>query len=87
MIQDPEMSWEDDFPYDVLAPAGITPYSSIREVQASMGYFIDQNMVEETQTSRNLLRQVKNRLFYDFFFYREKWPGMKENTANNKNNR
>jgi hypothetical protein len=78
MVQDPEMSWEGDFPYDVLAPAGITPYSSIREIQKSMGYFIDRNMVEETQTLRNLLRQVKNRLFYDFFFYRLELPGMNE---------
>jgi hypothetical protein len=75
MYRDQDMKWEGQFPYDVLEPAGITPLSTIREIQDCMPYFIRQGKAGETHKARNLLRQIDIRLFFDFFFYREPLPG------------
>ena len=74
MEKDPDMIWEGDFPYDVLAPAGITPDSRMSEVLDSMSYFTRRREGGRAQTAWKTLRVVKERLFVDFFLYRTTLP-------------
>lgn len=79
MDKDPCMFWEGEFPYDILEPAGITPYSSIRDVIDSMGYFIQHGMPSGVHQAWSKLGTIKDRLFIDFFLYRrESLTSMKE---------
>ncbi len=84
MHRDPEMTWEGEFPYDTLAPAGITPNSSIRDIQNCIGFFAKRGLATEAQPPRSLLKQVDNRLFFDFFLYRWEPPEIKEMKSNDK---
>jgi hypothetical protein len=78
MYKETEMTWKGKFPYDVLAPAGITPFSSIFDIQRSIMYFMRRGDAGEAHRSRSFLKQVNTRLFFDFFFYRRAMPGMEE---------
>jgi hypothetical protein len=66
-----DICWEGDSPYDKLAPSGITPKSSMEEIDDSMGYFIEHDMLDEIHDTWNKLLLVKERLFIDFFLYRK----------------
>ncbi len=80
MYKEQNIQWEGGFPYDVLEPAGITPFSTIREIQDCMtAHFIRQGKAGKTHKARNLLRKIDQRLFYDFFFYREPLPATRDN--------
>lgn len=66
MIEDTES------PYDVLAPAGVTPQSSMREIRGAIGYFTRKGAVETVQNAWNTLIVVEDRLLIDFFLYRDR---------------
>ncbi len=70
MYKDRDMSWEGEFPYDALAPAGITPHSNMSEILNSMGYFAQRGLVGDVNHAWSTLGMVKERLFIDFFLYR-----------------
>ncbi len=74
MHKDPDMTWEGEFPYDVLEPAGVTAYSSIREITNSMGYFTLHGIPAGLHQSWSTLGTIKGRLFVDFFLYRIEMP-------------
>ena len=74
MKKDPEMLWEGDFPYDLLQPAGVTPYSSIREVTHAMRYFTQRGSLPPgVHQALRRLEVIKERLFIDFFLYRKEY--------------
>jgi len=70
MYQDPDMTWDGEFPYDVLAPAGITPDSSRRQVLGAIKYFTQRQQGGNVQRAWKMLRISEERLFFDFFLYR-----------------
>ena len=70
MYKDPDTTWEGEFPYDALAPAGITPHSSMRELRASKRYFTKNHQIGKVHRAYTVLKEVQGRLFVDFFLYR-----------------
>jgi hypothetical protein len=70
MYKDPDMTWDGEFPYDVLAPAEVTPYSSMREIMAAKRYFTRRHEVEKGRSAFESLGVIKGRLFVDFFLHR-----------------
>ena len=70
MIKDPLTVWDGDFPYDVLAPIGVTPQSTHDEmVDASFILMTRRLMNPETQKAWNELRNLQRRLLADFLLY------------------
>ncbi len=68
MIKDP--MWRGLFPYDALAPAGITPESSMREVRdASFDLMARGLMSSEVRQAWDELRTVDRRQVVDFLLY------------------
>lgn len=70
MNKDPNMIWDNEFPYDVLKPAGVTTNSSMGEITNAMKYFIEHGNIENVHQVWQTMQTVKGRLFVDFFLYR-----------------
>lgn len=65
------LPWSGDFPYDVLAPAGVTPGSRMVEVVMAMAHFTRHPPVPPAaHRAWADLGKVEERLFLDFFLYR-----------------
>jgi hypothetical protein len=80
MFKDPLLRWSGPFPYDSLAPAGITPDSTTREIlDASFDLMAQGRMTPEVRQAWDELRRIPQRLVVDFFLYPvdvpEKEPG------------
>jgi hypothetical protein len=70
MLRDPCLRWPGCFPYDALAPAGITPGSTQREVlDASFELMAQGRMTAEARQAWDELRRVPRRLAVDFLLY------------------
>ena len=68
MYKDPLTEWEDGFPYDLLAPAGVTPESSMQEIRDSSFILMAQGeMTPQVRRAWDTLRQPDRRLVVDFF--------------------
>jgi hypothetical protein len=62
VIKDPWTVWSGPFPYDVLAPAGVTPNTSHRRMQ-------EIPLTPETRQALEELRSVRRRLLVDLVLY------------------
>ncbi|GAA2786135.1 hypothetical protein [Saccharopolyspora taberi] len=70
MIIDPTTAWSGPFPYDVLAPAGITPESAHSEVEdASFTLMARGLMNQAAHKAWNQLRDPRTRLLADLLVY------------------
>jgi hypothetical protein len=70
MFKDPTTHWPDGFPYDLLAPAGITPDSSMKEIMnAGWSLMPLGGMTPEVRQAWDTLRDPAQRLMVDFFMY------------------
>ena len=70
MLKDPLTKWDGLFPYDALAPVGITPNSSMQEVKdASFELMAQGLMSPEVRAAWDELRIKEKRLLVDFFLY------------------
>jgi hypothetical protein len=70
VIKDPLTVWDGQFPYDALAPAGITPGSTREEVEdASFTLMAEGLMNPATQKAWHELRDLQRRLLVDFLLY------------------
>ncbi|HSS52637.1 MAG TPA: hypothetical protein VLX28_27150 [Thermoanaerobaculia bacterium] len=70
MFKDPLLRWSGRFPYEVLAGAGVTPDSTIREIlDASFDLMAQGRMTAETRQAWDELRLPSRRLVVDFFLY------------------
>jgi hypothetical protein len=70
MFLDSLVTWEDGFPYLVLAEAGITPASSIADVKEASFTLMSRGMSPEQRAAWDALRFPERRLVIDFFLYR-----------------
>jgi hypothetical protein len=76
MYKDPLLRWSGRFPYEVLADAGITPESTMREIlDASFDLMARGQMTAEARQAWDELRLVSRRLVVDFFLYTADPPG------------
>jgi hypothetical protein len=66
VIKDPWTVWSGPFPYDVLASAGVTPHSRMREIPFDP---LAQGMPPETRKALEELRSVRRRLLVDLMLY------------------
>ena len=79
MQKDPEMTWDGAYPYDVLAPVGITPQSSMQDILKANRYFVRRgDLSKEVADAGRRLRRIESRLFYDFFLYQMEQMAIKE---------
>ncbi|HEX3790981.1 MAG TPA: hypothetical protein VHW44_24165 [Pseudonocardiaceae bacterium] len=70
MIQDPLTVWNGPYPYDALAPAGVTPaYSHAQMAEVSFTLMTRRMMNPRTQKAWNELRDLQRRLLADFLLY------------------
>lgn len=70
MVRDPLTRWDNLFPYDVLAFAGITPDSTIAEIRdASFDLMARNEMTPEVRQAWDDLRIASRRVVVDFFLY------------------
>jgi hypothetical protein len=70
MFKDPLTVWSGRFPYDALAPAGITPDSPQDEVEdASFTLMTMGLMNPATQQAWHELRDLRRRMLVDFLLY------------------
>ncbi|MDJ1137447.1 hypothetical protein [Streptomyces iconiensis] len=70
MFKDPRTTWDGPYPYDVLAPAGVTPETTHADMQdVSFELMTRRMMTPETQTAWNELRTVPRRLRADLVLY------------------
>lgn len=71
MIKDPWTVWDGQYPYDVLAPAGITPESSQAEIRDASFTLMTKGMMKNpvTQKAWDDLRNTQRRLLADFLLY------------------
>jgi hypothetical protein len=70
MFKDPLLRWSGHHPYDVLANAGITPDSTLREIlDVSFDLMAQGLMTAEARQAWDELRLVSRRLVVDFFLY------------------
>jgi hypothetical protein len=68
LSKDVNLRWKDGFPYDVLAEFGITPFSTIAEIQDAE-YSIPGDRSADTRAAVFELERAENRLVVDFFLY------------------
>ena len=68
-MRDPLFQWDGPFPYDVLAPVGITPASTMQQVNDAGFDLMAQRMTPEARAAWDELRLAKRRLVVDFFLY------------------
>jgi hypothetical protein len=72
VLKDPLTEWEGGFPYDLLAPAGITPESTAKEVKDAPFILMEQRaMSPESTRAWEILRRPDQRLMVDFFMLDE----------------
>lgn len=71
MIKDPHVPWpEGAFPYDVLAPAGVNPYTSHADMKdASFELMQAGLMTPQGQNAHRQLRRLDTRLLADLLFF------------------
>jgi hypothetical protein len=69
VIKDPWTVWSGPFPYDVLAPAGVTPHMTHRRMQEVPFDLLAQGMPPGTQKAWDELRSVRRRLLVDLVLY------------------
>ncbi|MQY12592.1 hypothetical protein SRB5_27280 [Streptomyces sp. RB5] len=70
MIKDPGLQWPSPFPYDVLAPAGVTPDTTHEEMQDVSFALMEHGLMgTETQTAWHELRSVEQRLLIDLVLF------------------
>ncbi|MBW5424465.1 hypothetical protein GKQ77_23365 [Streptomyces sp. BG9H] len=70
MIKDPDASWEGPFPYDALAPAGVTPWTTHAEMRdVSFELLARHLMTPVTQQAWDELRGVRRRMLVDLLLY------------------
>ena len=70
MTRDPLTTWAGVFPYDALAPAGITPNSTMKQVKDALFDLMTQGPVShEARAAWDELRITQRRLLVDFFLY------------------
>ncbi|MGA4845989.1 hypothetical protein ACOBQB_06900 [Streptomyces sp. G5(2025)] len=70
MIKDPDASWEGPFPYDALAPAGVTPWTTHADMRdVSFELLARHLMTPVTQQAWDELRGVRRRLLVDLLLY------------------
>ncbi len=70
MLKDPLLRWRGLFPYDALAPAGVTPDSPMAEIlDASFDLMAQGAMTHDARQAWDELRSVSRRLVVDFFLY------------------
>ena len=70
MLKDPSNQHGSLSPYDLLAPVGITPESSMKEVMdASFDLMAQGLMTPEVRQAWDELRLPQRRFFVDFFLY------------------
>jgi len=70
VLRDPLTRWSGRFPYDVLAPAGITPESTLQEVRdVSFELMAAGRMTAEVRRAWDELRSLPRRLLVDFLLY------------------
>jgi len=75
MFKDPATRWDGTFPYDALAPAGITPGSSAKEIlDASYELMARCLMTPVVRRAWDELRAPDRRLVADFFMYEVDLP-------------
>jgi hypothetical protein len=75
MRKDSLISWEDGFPYDLLAPAGIHPASTMQEIRdASFSLMAQGAMTPEIRNAWDTLRRSERRLAVDFFICETEQP-------------
>ncbi len=76
-MRDPLFKWDGPFPYDVLAKVGITPNSTMQQINDAGFDLMSKEMRLEERTAWDELRLVKRRLVVDFFLYQmdeAEWP-------------
>ncbi|MFH8610473.1 hypothetical protein ACH4D5_23620 [Streptomyces sp. NPDC018029] len=70
MIEDPSADGGGPSPYEVLAPAGVTPWTSHKDMQdVSFELLARHLMTPVTQQAWDELRGVRRRLLVDLFLY------------------
>ncbi|WP_030779577.1 hypothetical protein [Streptomyces sp. NRRL S-920] len=70
MIKDPDASWEGPFPYDALAPAGVTPWTTHADMRdVSFELLARHLMTPVTQQAWDELRVVRRRMLVDLLLY------------------
>jgi hypothetical protein len=70
MVKDPLLRWDGPFPYDALAPVGVTPVTSQAEVRNASFELLAQGLMSpETNRAWEELRLVQRRVFVDFLLY------------------
>src|SRR5437016_6156442 len=70
MWRDSAMRWDVPFPYDALAPVGITPASTMREVKDATFDLMRLGLLSpDVRVAWDELRLTPRRLFVDFFLY------------------
>lgn len=68
---DPWTDWPDGFPYVVLADAGVTPTSSMKEIKDAGFHLTAGGMTPEKRRAWDGLRVPDRRLAVDFFLLRQ----------------
>ena len=70
LIKDPLVQSREEYPYEVLAPAGVTPSSSMREVKGALSGMKDHpSKGQEVRLAWDKLTKQKERLPIDCFRY------------------
>ncbi|MGH4023066.1 MAG: hypothetical protein ACRDRV_00605 [Pseudonocardiaceae bacterium] len=71
MIKDPLTIWETPFPYDVLAPAGVTPEFSHSAIKNDVAFeLMTQGLMDaRTQRAWDELHSIPQRLLVDLMLY------------------
>ncbi|MEU6124434.1 hypothetical protein [Streptomyces sp. NPDC047123] len=70
MIKDPDADGDGPLPYDVLAPAGVTPWTSHEDMrEVSFELLARHLMTPVTQQAWDELRGVRRRLLVDLLLY------------------
>ncbi|HEX4703692.1 MAG TPA: hypothetical protein VH352_16300 [Pseudonocardiaceae bacterium] len=69
MIKDPLTVWQGPFPYDVLAPAGVTPRMPHARMQDVSFDLLAKGMPPQSHKAWDELRTVRRRLLVDLVLY------------------
>lgn len=70
MIKDPRLCWDEEFPYDTLAVAGITPHSTQDEVRrANFDLMRKRALTPQARQAWDELRDQERRMIADFLLY------------------
>ncbi len=70
MIKDPLTKWPGQFPYDVLAPAGVTPETTHKDMSAvSFKLMARRMMTQRARLAWDELRMIQRRMLVDFMLY------------------